>query len=68
MHVATAATRARCAPVSAGRSAWLDDDDRLWFIEEMKKQTQKHFDLNMDTLFKEFDMNQNGEVDDDAVR
>ena len=45
-----------------------DDDDRLWFIEEMKKQTQTHFNQSMDALFKEFDMNNSGDVDDDDVR
>ena len=30
-----------------------DDDDRLWFIEEMKKQTKKHFDVEMDSLFNQ---------------
>ena len=45
-----------------------DDDDRLWFIEEMKKLTLKHFEVEMDTLFAEFDMNNSGDVDDDDVR
>jgi hypothetical protein len=34
-----------------------DEDDRLWFIEEMKKQTASHFNVEMDHLFKEFDTN-----------
>ena len=45
-----------------------DDDDRLWFIEEMKKLTQTHFNQSMDNLFKEFDFNASGDVDDDDVR
>ena len=46
----------------------VDDDDRLWFIEQMKVLTVTHFNVEMDKLFKEFDMNCNGEVDDDDVR
>ena len=45
-----------------------DDDDRLWFIEAMKGTTRDHFNVEMDTLFKEFDMNKSGDVDDDDVR
>ena len=45
-----------------------DDDDRLWFIEQMKVLTVNHFNVEMDKLFKEFDTNANGEVDDDDVR
>ena len=45
-----------------------DDDDRLWFIEEMKKLTMTHFEMDMDKLFAEFDMNNSGDVDDDDVR
>ena len=90
-----------------------DDGDRLWFIDEMKRQTEtraqgararpRHiyeaarpgpaqptqlcvplicsllgarepfmscadFNMDMDTLFKEFDFNESGDVDDDDVR
>ena len=34
----------------------------------MKVVTQKQFDISMDDLFKEFDMNNSGDVDDDDVR
>ena len=45
-----------------------DDDDRMWFIEEMRRQTKKHFDVDMDKLFAEFDFNGSGDVDDDDIR
>lgn len=34
----------------------------------MKVLTTTHFNLEMDSLFKEFDMNKSGDVDDDDVR
>ena len=46
----------------------VDADDRLWFLEQMKVLTETHFQVSMDKLFAEFDMNKSGDVDDDDVR
>ena len=46
----------------------VNDDDRLWFIEQTKALTMTHFNVDMDQLFKEFDYNASGDVDDDDVR
>ena len=46
----------------------VNDDDRLWFVEHMKGLTQMHFNMDMNVLFKEFDFNESGDVDDDDVR
>ena len=46
----------------------VDDDDRLWFLERMKLVTQEQFGISMDDLFKDFDFNESGDVDDDDVR
>ena len=46
----------------------VDNDDCSWFLDQMKVLTTTHFNMDMDVLFKEFDMNCSGGVDDDDVR
>ena len=46
----------------------VDSDDRQWFLEELKKLTQKHFDQPLEGLFKSYGIHCENEVDEDDAR